>query len=81
MMSILGLLVKILKLLNDIYQQNGQILIGQQQAAQTATQIQNEVADVKTAVAEQQADIDVIKKVLGIGVPVSETIIFGSPKP
>lgn len=28
-----------------------------------------------------QADIDQIKIVIGIGVPVTETIIFGNPKP
>jgi hypothetical protein len=38
-------------------------------------------ADQKAAQEKAQADIDTIKIVLGVGIPVQETIIWGQPKP
>jgi len=64
--SILGWLVKIFNLLQRISQQTEQILIGQQQ-------LQIEIVEI-------QSDLEIIKKVVGIGVPVSETIEWASPK-
>ena len=68
MLSILGWLVKIYNLLTEIHQQTTQILKGQKEQA------------TSEEVAKLQADVDIIKKVLGIGIPVTETIIFGQPK-
>jgi len=64
--SILGWLVKIFNLLQHISQQTDQILTGQQQ-------LQIEIVEI-------QSDLAIIKKVVGIGVPVSETIEWGQPK-
>lgn len=81
MTSILGLLVQILKLLNQIYQQNVQILTGQQLEQAGIKELATKQQLVLNDVAKLQADLEIIKKVLGIGVPISETMIFGAPQP
>lgn len=81
MFSILAWLVKIFNLLTLVYQQNGQILTDQHQTQVDIAIVLTQNTQLLAAVGEMQDDLDVIKKVLGVGVPVQETIIFGPPKP
>lgn len=81
MLSILGWLVKIYNLLQQIFQQNGQILTSQIATQKTLAGILTIQGATKSEVDEILADLVIIKKVLGIGVPVSETIEWDAPKP
>lgn len=81
MLSVLGWLVKIYNLLNQVFLQNGLILTSQQQMQTTIAGIKNVQDATKVEIDDAVADLATIKLVLGIGVPVSETIEWGLPKP
>ena len=81
MLSILGWLVKIFNLLQTISQQNTQILKSQQQEEADIAEIEAMLSAIQSDLGGLIEDVATIKRVLGIGVPVSETIIFGQPKP